>query len=268
VAYEAVFGPLPPLDDVARFPVLAADEAGCRALDRDSKCTGVKRGAPGDGAEYDALSAEDQAAVTRVWVNIGKALGAYQRLLTCGPSRFDEWLHGDEGALSRAEQRGAGLFVGKAGCVACHSGPYFSDERFHNVGLQPKLVATVFIDLDDPGALVGLEGAKGDPLNVEGEFSDGDDARLPEELGPEYSGAFRTPRLRCVGERPSFMHTGHMLSLEEVVEFFDRGGDNFGFLGVSELSPLDLSLREKADLVAFLKALSGPGPAAALLAPP
>jgi cytochrome c peroxidase len=267
-AYEALFGPLPPLDDTARFPALAADETGCRTLDRDSKCKGVMRGAPGDGAEYDGLSPEDQEAVTRVWVNVGKALGAYQRLLTCGPSRFDDWIHGDEQALDRAEQRGAGLFVGKAGCVACHGGPFLSDEAFHNVGLQPKLVATVFIDLDDPGAGSGLPAAQGDPLNVQGVFSDGDDGRLPVEVGPEYLGAFRTPRLRCVAERPSFMHTGHMSSLDEVVEFFDRGGDSFGFLGEKEISPLDLSERERADLVAFLKALTGPGPDPALLAPP
>ncbi len=267
-AYEAVFGTLPPLDDLERFPPLAADQTGCRGLDRDNKCVGTKRGLPGDAAEFDALSPEDQDAVTRVWVNVGKALGAYQRLLHCGPSRFDAWVNGDESALDRAEQRGAGLFVGKAGCVTCHSGPYLSDEQFHNVGLQPQLVATVFIDANDPGAAVGLALAKDDALNSQGSFSDGYDERLPEELGPEYEGAFRTPRLRCVAQRPSFMHTGHVGSLEDVVEFFDRGGDMFGFLGESELSPLELSPRERADLVAFLNALTGEGPAAALLAPP
>jgi cytochrome c peroxidase len=267
-AYEAVFGALPPLDDLTRFPALTAEQTGCRALDRDNECTGPQRGAPGDGAEFDALAAEDRDAVTRVWVNVGKALGAYQRLLSCGPSRFDAWVNGDENALDRAEQRGAVLFVGKAGCVSCHSGPYLSDERFHNVGLQPQLVATVFIDTNDPGASVGLALAKDDPLSSQGAFSDGYDDRLPQVIGAEYTGAFRTPRLRCVAGRPAFMHTGQMASLEEVVEFFDRGGDNFGFVGESELLPLNLTPREKADLVAFLKALTGAGPAQALLAPP
>lgn len=64
------------------------------------------RGAPGDGAEFDAMSADAQTEVTEVVVNVGKALGAYQRLLSCGPSRFDRWMHGDEDALTRAEQRG------------------------------------------------------------------------------------------------------------------------------------------------------------------
>jgi cytochrome c peroxidase len=266
--YEAIFGALPPLDDPARFPPLSALETGCRQLDRNSKCTGTMRGAPGDAAEFDGMTPADQDAVTRVWVNVGKSLGAYQRLLTCGPAPFDAWLHGESGAIDRAAQRGAALFVGKAKCVSCHSGPYLSDELFHNVGLQPKVVATVFIDADDPGASVGLARASSDPLNVLGRYSDGEDGRLPAAVGDEYLGAFRTPRLRCVAERPSFMHTGHVMSLEEVVDFFDRGGDQFGFLGTSELSPLGLTPRERADLVAFMKTLSGAGPDRALLTPP
>jgi cytochrome c peroxidase len=266
--YEAVFGDLPAFDDDARFPVLGASDTGCTLLDKDSKCTSKMRGAPGDGAEFDGMAAEDREAVTRVWVNVGKALGAYQRLLGCGQSRFDAWLQGDEDALSRAEQRGAGLFVGKANCASCHSGPYLSDEKFHNVGLQPMVVATVFLDANDPGAAVGLAHTLADPLNVQGGFSDGDDGRLPVAVAPEMLGAFRTPRLRCVAERPSFMHTGHFVTLDQVVQFFDRGGDSFGFPGQSELEPLALSERERADLVAFLRALSGPGPDAALLTPP
>ena len=63
------------------------------------------------------------------------------------------------------------------------------------------------------------------------------------------------------------MHTGQMLSLDKVVAFFDRGGDSVGFPGVSELEPLGLSARERADLVAFLNSLDGPGPNPALLEP-
>lgn len=266
--YEAIFGELPPLDDAERFPALSALETGCVQLDKDSKCTSKMRGSPGDGAEFDGMAAADRDAVTRVWVNVGKALGAYQRLLGCGPSRFDAWLHGDESALNRAEQRGAALFVGKARCASCHSGPYLSDEQFHNVGLQPTVVATVFLDANDAGAQVGLEELLVDPLNVSGSFSDGDDGRLPEKLGAELLGAFRTPRLRCVSGRPSFMHTGQFLTLDEVVSFFDRGGDQFGFPGTSELKPLALSARERADLTAFLAALQGEGPEGALLTPP
>lgn len=267
-AYEKVFGALPPLDDVTRFPKLTAMETGCRKLDKDNKCVGGSRGVPGDAADFDQMTPADQDAVTRVWVNVGKALGAYQRLLRCGPSDFDRWMRGDESALSREAQRGAGLFVGKAGCVRCHSGPYFSDEKFHNVGLKPGIVAVVFVDANDPGASVGIEQLKADPLSSLGSFSDGTDDRIPTSVDESYLGAFRTPRLRCVAERPSFMHTAHLGSLAEVVSFFDRGGDTFGFPGRSELTPLGLSERERTDLVAFLESLTGPGPDAALLSPP
>jgi cytochrome c peroxidase len=257
--YEAVFGPMPPLDDTERFPRLTARQTGCGALDAELRCTTPLRGAPGDGAEHDGMSEIDAALVTEVVVNLGKAMGAYERLLTCGQSRFDAWMAGDAGALSRAEQRGAALFVGKGRCVDCHSGPYLSDEKFHNVGVKPELVATVFIDANDAGASVGLEAMLADPLNARGAFSDGYDDRH-QELSADMVGAFRTPRLRCVAMRPSFMHTGHMMTLASVVSFFSRGGERFGYPGTNELSKLDLSEREQADLVAFLEALTGPGP--------
>jgi cytochrome c peroxidase len=267
-SYEAVFGPLPALDDATRFPRLTAEQTGCQRLDKDNACTGKQRGAPGDEAEFDGLAPEDQDAVTRVWVNAGKAIAAYERRLSCGPTPFDAWVQGDASAIGRAEQRGAALFVGKAGCVTCHSGPYLSDEAFHNVGLRPGPVAVAFIDLNDAGAGAGLPLAKADPLNSSGAFSDGDDGRLPALIGPEYAGAFRTPRLRCVAGRPSFMHTGHVSNLEDVIEFFDRGGEQGGFPGHNELTPLKLSARERADLLAFLNTLTGPGPEPSLLAPP
>jgi cytochrome c peroxidase len=267
--YEAIFGPLPPLDDTSRFPALSAERSGCSNFDRTTRlCTGELHGLPGDKAEYDGMAPADRDAVTRVVVNMGKALGAYQRLLSCGESRFDRWVRGeDPNALTPAEQRGALLFAGKGKCIDCHSGPFFSDERFHNVGLKPELVATVFIDIDDPGASAGLAAAQADALNSKGSFSDGDDGRLPSTLEPSLLGAFRTPKLRCISKRPSFMHTGHVRTLSDVVAFFNRGGDRAGFLGKSEIAALGLSVSEREDLVAFLLSLDGPGPRAELLAP-
>jgi cytochrome c peroxidase len=266
--YEALFGPLPPLDDEARFPPLSALETGCHELKGEITCVGVQRGAPGDGAEFDGLSAEDQTAVTRVVVNVGKALGAYQRLLECGPSAFDRWMQGDPSAIDESAQRGAVLFVGKAGCVGCHSGPFLSDEKFHNVGLKPEVVATAFIDAGDVGAVKGIQLLHDDPLNVRGEFSDGDDGRVPESIGTELEGAFRTPKLRCVSSRPSFMHTAQLRTLESVVSFFDRGGDIGGYPGKKAIAALGLTLEERADLVAFLQTLEGPGAAAELRSAP
>jgi cytochrome c peroxidase len=259
--YEAVFGPLPPLDDTARFPPLSATETGCTPAGQEAYavCDGAVHGAPGDGAEFDGLLPGDKDDVTRVVVNMGKAVGAYERLLTCGPGRFDAWMHGDESALSRAEQRGAAIFVGKGKCVSCHDGPFLSDQRFHVVGMVPAQVASAFIDADDHGASEGLPKAIASPLNTKGPFSDGDDGRLPSEVLPSHEGAFRTPTLRCVARRPSFMHTGQMKTLDDVVAFFDQGGHPGLYFGTKEVTALSLTELERSDLVAFLKALDGPG---------
>jgi cytochrome c peroxidase len=266
--YEAVFGPMPPLGETARFPPIAATLTGCQPSTADAPvpCNGTEHGMPGDHTEFDGMAPADQTAVTQVVVNMGKALGAYERLLACGPGRFDAFMH-EAGGLSPSEQRGAQIFVGRGQCARCHSGPYLSDQSFHNVGLQPAPVAVAFIDADDPGALAGLASALSDPLNVSGAFSDGDDHRLPAAVTPAMNGAFRTPILRCASRRPSFMHTGQLTTLGQVVAFFARGGDAFGYPGTSEIGPLTLTAQDQADLVAFLGTLDGPGPAAALMEP-
>jgi cytochrome c peroxidase len=267
-AYEALFGALPPLDDRARFPLLTPEETGCVERTTPNGAEYDCRGRPGDGAEYDAMTADDQAAVTQVMVDAGKAIAAYLRELRCGPSRFDAWLDGDRSALSESELRGARLFVGRAGCVSCHSGPLLSDGAFHNVGMSPAPVAVAIIDVNDRGAAAAIPEALEDPLSTAGVFSDGDREKLPAAAAPEHEGAFRTPSLRCIARQPSFMHTGQLKTLSGVVSFFSRGGDRSGYPGTSELTPLELSEEERADLVAFIGSLDGPGPDAELLTAP
>ena len=273
--YEAIFGPIPAaLDDNARFPQLSAAQNGCRRLvtttDGNDTTGADCHGMPGDNAEYDGLAEADKEIVTRVVVNLGKALGAYERLLSCGPGRFDAYVHGDSKALSDTEVRGAELFVGKAACIQCHSGPYFSDQQFHNIGLAPGGVGAAgrTYDTNDHGALTGLTTVLSDPLNVKGIYSDGDDGRLPAEVVASMDGAFRTQSLRCVSARPSFMHTGHLHSIADVIALFARGGDTSGFEGKSENFKRDLSSDEQSSIVAFLSSLDGPGPAAELLRAP
>jgi cytochrome c peroxidase len=280
--YQAVFGENPQVVLGVGFPQPAVANTGCQmALTTSTtpteECTnGTRSGVPGT-PDFDALSSEQQRAINKIVSNAGKAIAAFERKLSCGASRFDAFMHGDQTALTAAEQRGAALFVGKGKCAECHSGPFFSDQKFHNVGLFPARVSAAFIRNNDRGAEKGLAQALADPLNVRGEFSDGDDGRLPATVAPETLGAFRTPMLRCSSLRPSFMHTGQFKTLEEVVAFFNQGGHKqpgvdaapiIGFLGETEIAPLGLDVQEAADLVAFLKALQGPGPAADLLQAP
>lgn len=259
--YEAVFGTMPPLGDTAQFPALAATATGCQPKnpsDPQPTCDGTFHGSPGDKAEFDGLTPDDQNAVTRVVVNAGKAISAFERLLTCGTTPFDAWMHGGP-AISESAQRGAALFVGKAKCVSCHSGPFLSDQKFHNVGLQPEVVQQAFLDANDRGAATGIAAALADPLNTRGAFSDGDDGRLPASVDASMEGAFRTPMLRCVSLRPTFMHTGQLRTLDDVVAFFNQGGNATGYPGTDELHPLHLTAEEQSDLVEFMKALAGPG---------
>ncbi len=256
--YELLFGLMPAFDDNTRFPQLSADRAGCTfpMPNQPSTC----HGRPGDHAEYDGLSGPDQVAVTQAVVNAGKAVGAYLRKLSCGQSRMDAFVHGDDSAMSAAEQRGAALFTGKANCTSCHSGPFLSDEKFHNVGLHAVTVSVIVNDQNDPGASIGIAALLADPLNSRGRFSDGNDGRLETAAVQQTLGAFRTPKLRCVARRPSFMHTAQIDSLEEVVAFFDAGGHLGGYPGQNELHSLGLVAQERSDLVAFLHALDGSGP--------
>src|SRR6185436_19313209 len=107
-AYEALFGPLPPLSDTARFPA---------------------SGKPGD-ATFSGMAAADQALVTRVYVNVGKAIAAYERTLRARPNRLDAYLGGDLSALTVEEKAGLKTFFG-AGCIQCHWGPRLTDDAFH-----------------------------------------------------------------------------------------------------------------------------------------
>jgi cytochrome c peroxidase len=266
--YEALFGTMPAFDDPAAFPQIAADVSGCTPHGGIKPvCTGTLHGVPGDGAEYDGLSAEDQYQVTLAVVNMGKAIAAFERKLTCGQSRFDQWMHGEADALNDQEIRGAGLFVGKAECVNCHSGPFFSDQSFHNVGLKPVTINFAApADAGDRGALDGVTKALAEATNSQGVYSDGYDGRLPADVPSTWLAAFKTPMLRCVERSPSFMHTAQLKSLQQVVQFFDAGSGRPEF-GTNELHPLGLTEDEEGDLVAFLLALTGPGPDAALLAP-
>jgi cytochrome c peroxidase len=79
---------------------------------------------------------------------------------------------------------------------------------------------------------------------------------------PAMAGAFRTPMMRCVSLRPTFMHTGQIGTLAEVVAFFNVGGNYTGYPGTDEIHALGLTALDQSDLVAFLESLAGPGAAA------
>ena len=152
---------------------------------------------------------------------IAKAIASFERTVLSGNAPHDKFKAGDKSALSEAAQRGSKLFFGKANCSACHAGPNFSDFAFHNIG--------VGMDKDEP-----------------------DVGRYAETKLLGDRGAFKTPTLREIARTAPYMHDGSLKTLEDVVEFYNKGGNANPQLD-EELFPLKLTAEQKADLVTFLK---------------
>jgi cytochrome c peroxidase len=156
--------------------------------------------------------------------NLARALAGFQRVLLRGNSRVDRFRrNGEHAALSPEERSGLWLYESKARCWRCHTGANFTDEGFHNTG----------VSWDKEPADLG---------------------RYAVTKKDEDRGKFKTPTLRGVGLATSYMHDGSMRTLEEVIEFYNRGGIANPNRDPG-LAPLGLSTQQMRDLVAFLKAL-------------
>jgi cytochrome c peroxidase len=153
---------------------------------------------------------------------LAKAIATFERTVVSGQAPFDRWISGDDNAIPAQAKRGFDLFNHKARCAQCHSGWNFTDNGFHDIG----------VDDDDLGS--------GDIIKIEA-----------------MQHAVKTPTLRNVALRAPYMHNGSEFSLETVVDFYDRGGKAHRASLADEMQTLHLSADEKADLIAFLKTLTG-----------
>ncbi|MNX79996.1 Cytochrome c551 peroxidase precursor [compost metagenome] len=257
--YEALFGPLPDLADAARFP-----EAAGPVEDPTAK------------ANWAQMRAEDREAVTRAFANLGKAIEAYERKLVPGASRFDTYVQalerGDREAMREAltvdEVQGLRLFVGKAQCITCHSGPLFTNNEFHNTGVPARSELSA-----DTGRAQGALQVLADEFNARSPFSDtrqsADQAHLRFLKTGDHQNlrAFKPPSLRNVAQSAPYMHAGQFADLQQVIAHYDQAPQ--APQGHSELTPLHLSAKERDQLERFLRALDGPlsTPAELLSAP-
>jgi cytochrome c peroxidase len=168
---------------------------------------------------------------------VADAIAAFERTVVTTDSRFDRYVRGDHEAMTRLEKKGLEIFNGKGHCTSCHWGPYFSDGRFHNLGVPHK-----------------------DPKNP-------DVGRFAVTKDPRDMGAFKTPTVRDAARRAPYLHDGSEKSLESLIDFYDRGGGKDPNLDPL-MVPLELSKTEKAALVAFIKALDSLNPEVADVKPP
>lgn len=239
--YEAVFGPLP---DFSAVPTSAAPDGHGAAM-----------------AAWSALSDVLRDAVTTVFVNIGKAIAAYERRIEFGPSRFDAYVaavtSGQSGAavFDDDELAGLRLFIGRANCTQCHSGPLFTNNEFHNTGVPPRPELPL-----DRGRLTGATAVTGDEFNCRSRWSDQRErcAELDFIVTGDHTldRAYKVPSLRNVAERAPYMNGGQFTSLAGVLDHYNRAPR--AVTGHSELRPLRLKAGELRQLEAFLRTLSGP----------
>lgn len=188
--------------------------------------------------------------------HVVKALAAFQRTLVAGDSPFDRYRYGgDPSALSDAQVRGLGLFEGRAGCAACHTigqaDALLTDNAFHTIGIgqtraQPQLA-------ERTTRLVRLSATERD-RSITSDPEIADLGRFAVTLKPVDIGRFRTPTLRNVALTAPYMHDGSVPTLGEAVE------REVYYRGLESGRPLVLTPQEKADLVAFLEALTSPRP--------
>jgi cytochrome c peroxidase len=218
------------------------------------------------------MSEADRDAVTAVFVNVGKAIAAYERRIGFAPARFDSYVEalvrGGSGGtiLSSDEVAGLRLFIGRAQCTQCHNGPLLTNNDFHNTGV-PAAPALPH----DRGRAAGVRALLDGEFNCRSRWSDAG-GRCPEldfvvADGHGLERAFRTPTLRNVARRPPYMHAGQVPNLAAVLAHYNAAPA--GPEAHSEVRPLKLTARELAQLEAFLSTLSGPlaGPAS-FLEPP
>ncbi len=154
-----------------------------------------------------------------------KSIAAFERTIVSDDSKYDSYLAGDEQALDASERHGFEVFKGKGRCLICHGGNNFTDESFHNLG----------VGMNKPNPDLG---------------------RYLQTKAERDKGAFKTPTLRDIGSTGPYMHDGSEKTLEDVVEFYDKGGVPNPNLD-SSVRKLGLRKEEKQDLVAFMKSLSG-----------
>ena len=183
------------------------------------------------------------------------AIGEFLKTIRTENAPFDAYLRGAQDAISEDAKRGLALFEGKAGCIACHSGPMLSDGGLRATGVpdHPDLLGTGSESAQGTASrqitLLRFYATLGTPnyMNLRSDVGNYVVSKDEADIGK-----FTTPSLWDVGQTAPYMHSGVLATLADVVAFYTAGNDR--------MPPLDLSETEQADLVAFLDSLTGDAP--------
>jgi cytochrome c peroxidase len=201
------------LEDQAKGPLTSAKEMDMPAELAIARVVSI----PGYVAAFDRAFPGKPVTLD----TIAAALASYERTIVSSSAPFDQWVAGDEHAISASAKRGFELFNGRANCAVCHVGWRMSDDGFHDIGIS---------DSDRGRAAVS-----------------------PGIVQLEY--AFKTPTLRNITQRAPYMHDGSLPTLAAVIEHYDHGFEDRPSLD-TQMHPLGLTADEKTDLLAFLNTLT------------
>jgi len=263
-AYTDVFGEPPDLSNDLRFP------AEGRPMTGQPDHPHV--------LNWTSMTGRDRETVNRIFSNLGKSIAAFERRLLSRSSAFDTFVEGlrerdseKQAALSPSAKRGLGLFLGKARCFLCHTGPNFTDLEFHNDRV-PGGEGEGALEM---GRFMGVQQVREDEFNGIGRFSDDPDGIAHDKIAylirnVHSRGEFKSPSLRNVARTPPYMHNGQFATLADVVRFYNKlEGALPTHKGAERLViPLGLTEDEEQDLVSFLESLTDEELPEELLGPP
>ncbi len=180
-------------------------------------------------------------------MRVFNVIGEFIRSLETTNAPFDKFKKGDESALTAEQKDGYALFKGKANCVSCHNGPIGSDGNLHKTGVpeHPDVLKNPLRTI----TMLRHYASNGMPNYMNTRTDVGAYAITKDKRD---IGKFRTAQLRDLAYTAPYMHNGTLATLDDVIDFYDKGGG-----AGSELKALNLSASEKKALKAFLLSLSG-----------
>ncbi|HUB82293.1 MAG TPA: cytochrome c peroxidase [Bryobacteraceae bacterium] len=207
------------LEDQIHFPVSNPDEMGSSIQATTRAISQI----PGYAPLFERAYGDPQVTFER----IAKAIASFERTILSGNSAYDRYLAGDKQALSAQAKRGEQIFERTGECSECHNGPNFTNEKFASLGIDPLVQPPDF-------GLGAITGKRHD------------------------DGRFKVPTLREVSHTGPYMHDRRYKTLDDVLEFYRKGGQPGPYLD-SRIAPFFLDALYKADLLAFLESLNGEG---------